>query len=328
MLESSQIGDARRQAARMARQLGFNELALGRLALVITELATNLVRHAQQGLLLIGVYAQAEVATIELIAVDGGPGIRDIEASLADGVSTGGTAGTGLGAVRRLSGQFIVFSKPGFGTIMLARLCADNSPLRAESPDLALAYAGISVAAPGEAVSGDSWAGRRRGSKAWLVVADGLGHGPDAAAAADAAIGIFERETTHGAKDLVERCHVALRSTRGAALAAIAVDTETKSVMFCGAGNISARIMSGVEDRSLMSQHGTVGLQIRKLQELQYELPPHALVVAHSDGILTRWSLKEIPELLSCDPVIVAAHLVRNKLRGRDDATVVVLRCH
>lgn len=328
MLEVSQIGDARRQAARMALQAGFNELALGRLALVITELATNLVRHAQQGLLLFGMYAQGDVATIEVLATDGGPGIRDVDASLSDGVSTGGTAGTGLGAVRRLSSQFIAFSKPGFGSIMVARLTADNSPLRAEPSGTSLGYAGICVAAPGEVISGDGWAGRRSGTVASLLVADGLGHGPDAAAAADAAIALFKRGVASDIRDLVERCHVALRSSRGAALAAIEVDAAARSLVFCGAGNIAARILSGVEDRSLMSQHGTVGLQIRRLQEVRYPLPPHAVVVVHSDGILTRWDLTDAPELLACDPVVIAAHLIRSKLRGRDDATVVVLLCH
>ncbi len=328
MVESSQIGDARRQAARLAASLGFNELALGRLALVITELATNLVRHAQRGLLLIGRHAQGDVATIELIAVDGGPGIRDVEAALADGTSTGGTPGTGLGAMSRLSSQFLVFSKPGFGSIMVARLTADNSPMREASPGETLAHAGICVAAPGEGVSGDAWACRRADRRATLMVADGLGHGPDAAVAADAAVEVFDRHGVPGARDLVERCHGALRSTRGAALAVMDIDIDAKTVVFCGAGNISARLLSGVEDRTLMSQHGTVGLAVRRLQEIVYPLPAHALLVAHSDGIVTRWDLKDVPELLSCDPVMLAAHLIRNKLRGRDDATVVVVVCH
>lgn len=313
----------------MAKGLDFDELALGRLALVVTELATNLVRHAQDGLLLIGIYAQGSIATIEVIAIDRGPGIRDVEQSLADGVSTGGTPGTGLGAVRRMSSQLMIFSKPGFGTIMVARLTADSSVLDDDpSHAAALDHAGICVAAPGEVVSGDAWACERNGTKASLVVADGLGHGPDAAEAADAAVAVFERHASVGAKDLVERCHIALRSTRGAALAAIEIDVEANSVVLCGAGNIAARILSGVEDRSLMSQHGTVGLQVRRIQEMRYELPAHALLVVHSDGILTRWDLKDIPELLLCDPIMLAAHLVRNKLRGRDDATVLVVRCH
>lgn len=313
----------------MATVLEFDDLARGRLALMVTELATNLVRHAKEGLLLIGVYSQGRVATIELISVDRGPGIRDVDESLSDGVSTGGTSGTGLGAVKRLSSQFLIFSKVNFGTVVVARLTADNSSIKpVQQQGLALTYAGICVSAPGEIVSGDSWACRRTGASASLVIADGLGHGPEAAEAADAAIGVFLGKSGHGAADVVESCHAALRSTRGAAIAAIDIDVEARSVSYCGAGNISARIINGAKDRSLLSQHGTVGLQIRKVQTVRYELPPHALLVAHSDGITTHWDLKDVPELLACDPIILAAHLVRNSLRGRDDATVVVVQCN
>ncbi|MES2956584.1 MAG: SpoIIE family protein phosphatase [Pseudomonadota bacterium] len=327
--EPSQVGDARRQAARMATGLGFDDLALGRLALVVTELATNLVRHAKEGLLLIGVYSQAEVPTIEVICVDRGPGIRDISDSVTDGVSTAGTSGTGLGAVKRLSSQFLIFSKADCATVVVARMTADNSSLNSvQHQDLALTYAGICVSAPGETVSGDSWACRRTGANASLVIADGLGHGPEAAEAADAAVSVFMRKSGPGAADVIESCHAALRATRGAAIAAIDIDVEARSVSYCGAGNISARIINGAEDRTLMSQHGTVGLQIRKVQTIQYELPPHALFVAHSDGIVTRWVLKDVPELLACDPIILAAYLIRNNLRGRDDAAVVVVQCN
>jgi anti-sigma regulatory factor (Ser/Thr protein kinase) len=329
MLESSQIGDARRQAAKLASEAGFNELALGRLALVVTELATNLVRHAQDGQLLIGLRADAAVATIEVISVDRGPGMRDVGSSLSDGVSTGGSAGTGLGAVRRVAGQFLIFSRPGVCSVIVARLTADSSPLAETAPHGdSLAYAGISVAAPAETVSGDAWACRRDGTRASMIVADGLGHGPDAAEAADLAMQVFSMHAGADARAVVERCHTALRSTRGAALASIDIDVAARSVSFCGAGNIAARILSGVQDRSLLSQHGTVGVQIRRIQEVVYELPDHAVLVAHSDGIASRWDLKEVPELLSCDPIILAAHLIHTKLRGRDDATVVVMQCH
>jgi anti-sigma regulatory factor (Ser/Thr protein kinase) len=329
MLESSQIGDARRQAARVATAAGFKPLTLGRLALVVTELATNLVRHAQGGLLLIGLRANTAVATIEVIAVDRGPGMRDVGYSMSDGVSTGGTAGTGLGAVRRNAGQFLIFSKPGIGSVIVARLAADGSPLDGTAQHAgSLVHAGICVAAPGETVSGDAWACRQDGHRASLIVADGLGHGPDAAEAADAAMRVFAMHPGADARAVVERCHAALRSTRGAALASIDIDVSTRSLSFCGAGNIAARIISGVQDRSLLSQHGTVGVQIRKIQEVVYELPDHAVLVAHSDGIASRWDLKEVPELLSSDPIILAAHLIHHKLRGRDDATVVVMQCH
>lgn len=328
MVESSQIGDARRQAARLATSLDFDELALGRLALVVTELATNLVRHASDGLLLIGVYAQGRVATIEVISIDRGPGMSDIDRSVADGVSTGGTAGNGLGAVRRTASQFLIFSKVGFGSIIVARLTGDNSPLDStHERGHALAYAGICIAAPGETVSGDAWACKQDASTTSILVADGLGHGPEAALAADAARQLFCEDVGSGPLDVVERCHGALRSTRGAAVAAIQIDLARQSLAFCGVGNIAARILSGTEDRSPVSQHGTVGLQVRKVRAIDYVLPDHAVLVVHTDGIITRWDLKDVPELLACSPVMLAAHLIRNKFRGRDDATVVVVQC-
>ena len=328
LLESSQIGDARRQAARLAATLEFDEVAAGRLALVVTELATNLVRHARSGMLLIGTHRSAKGATaIELISMDHGPGMRDIEQSLVDGVSTGGTSGTGLGAVRRLSNQFLAHSRLGSGTVIVARVASDSNAPAFKHDGGPLSHAGLCIAAPAETISGDAWACASTARGASMLMADGLGHGPDAAAAAYAAVRVFEERAAESPRDIVERCHAVLRSTRGAAVAAIAIDTEERSVTFCGAGNISARLLTGIEDRTLMSQHGTVGLQIRKLQEIRYDLPQHAILVAHSDGIVTRWTLKETPELLSCDPVIIAAHLLRDQLRGKDDATVLVVRC-
>ena len=327
--ESSQIGDARRQAARIAEELSFDEVAAGRLALVVTELATNLVKHARDGMLLIGRADGATGSAIEVVSMDRGPGMHNVGHSMTDGTSTSGTAGTGLGAVKRLSNDFHIFSKRDQGTLIVARVAPDSTleSSRVGAPASGLSCAGLCVAAPGEFVSGDSWSCRAVGAGGAILMADGLGHGPDAAEAADAAVAAFLKHPEDGPKDVLERCHNALRGSRGAAVAAINIDAERQVVRFCGAGNIAARLLTGVQDRSLMSQHGTVGLQIRRLQELEYALPEHALLVVHSDGIQSRWNFSETPELLACDPILIAAHIVRDQLRGRDDATVVVARC-
>jgi anti-sigma regulatory factor (Ser/Thr protein kinase) len=329
MREASQIGDARRRAARLAEELGFDEVAAGRLALVVTELATNLVRHAQEGTLLIGRRCTSEEMSIELISMDRGPGMRDIHASMRDGFSTSGTPGTGLGAVQRLSNRFIAFSKVGNGTIIVSRVSSDHQAAAFSAPtNSRFSIGGISVAAPGETVSGDAWAHKPAGSGVALIMADGLGHGPDAATASDEAVDVFERKATSDPIEMLEMSHAALRSTRGAAVAAATVDLEKRSVSFCGAGNISARLINGLVDRSLMSQHGTVGLLTRPFQAITYELPEHAMLLMHSDGITTRWTLKDIPELLLSDPVVIAAFLIREHIRGKDDATVAVVRFH
>ena len=159
-------------------------------------------------------------------------------------------------------------------------------------------------------------------------MADGLGHGVDAAEAADKLMTLLARaESGHLASPaaFLERSHDALRSTRGAASAALSLAPDGP-LLFAGAGYISGRLISGVSDRTLLSQHGTLGVQIRRLQDVVYDWPPYAVLVLFSDGIVSRWTLEETPGLLQADPAVIAGWILRDHLRGRDDATVVVVR--
>ena len=99
--DASAVSVARREAAGMAGRLGFDEVLAGQVSLVATELATNLVKHAGGGRMLLNVQGRG----IDLLALDTGAGMRDIAACMADGYSTAGTPGNGLGAVRRLSSR-------------------------------------------------------------------------------------------------------------------------------------------------------------------------------------------------------------------------------
>ena len=325
--EQSQVGEARRAANRLASDHDLDETVRGRIAIIVTELGNNLWRHAQKGRLLIGCRKSDEGCQLEVISVDSGPGMSDLARCLRDGYSSGGTPGTGLGAVQRLSTDFSVFSSPGKGTVILSRTWvpaagASGSP----SSRARFAHAGICLAAPGETVSGDAWDLRLDGDgKAAVIVADGLGHGPVAAEAAAEALKAFG--TLRGSPAAVlERAHPALRSTRGAAVSIVELDANAGTVVYAGAGNISGRMISGVEDRSLMSQHGTLGVAIRRLQDVTYPWPEHSIVVLHSDGLATRWNLKDVGGLLQCDPGVVAGWLLRDFTRGHDDVTVVVLK--
>ena len=325
--EQSQVGEARRAANRLATDHDLDETARGRIAIVVTELGTNLWRHAQKGRLLIGCRKNDEGCQLEVISIDSGPGMADVARCLRDGYSSGSTPGTGLGAVRRLSTDFSLFSIPGRGTVILSRTWVP-SPGAPGAPSLRtrFAHAGICLAAPGETVSGDAWDVRFDGDgKASVIVADGLGHGPVAAEAAAEALKAFG--TLRGSPaSVLERAHPALRTTRGAAVSIVELDANAGTLVYAGAGNISGRMVSGIEDRSLMSQHGTLGVQIRSLRDVAYPWPDHSIVVLHSDGLLTRWNLKDVGGLLQCDPGVVAGWLLRDFTRGHDDVTVVVLK--
>jgi hypothetical protein len=261
-----------------------------------------------------------------VLSLDEGPGMSDVGRCLRDGFTTGSTPGTGLGAVQRLADEFSVFSQPGQGSVIAARVVQRPPPGAARSALPAVEIGAVCLPAPGESVSGDGWALTVHGVVASLMVADGLGHGPQAAQASDAALAVFRAAAQAGPSETLVRAHDLMRSTRGAAVAMARLDATANTVVFSGAGNIAGRIISGVEDRSLLSQHGTVGVQIRRLQDIHYPWPEAAAVMLHSDGFVTRWDVARAPGLLQCHPLVIAGWLVRHHLRGRDDATVVVVR--
>ena len=319
--DASQVGEARRAANMLAAELGFGEAAAGRLALGVTELGTNLVRHAGGGALLLGLDGSA----IELLSLDTGPGM-DIDRCLQDGFSTASTAGTGLGAVKRLANRFSAFSLPQRGAVISARF--ETKTQSAAAPFKGFSVAGIGLPAPGERVSGDGWGSRAGDGRTMLLMADGLGHGPEAAEASDLAVELFQRGKPAEPAATLEDVHLNLRSTRGAAVAIVAIEPTLERLVFAGAGNITGRLISGVSDRTLMSQPGTLGVQIRRLQDATYDWPEHAILVLFSDGIVSRWSLADALGLLQCEPMVIAGWIIRDHLRGHDDATVVVVRRH
>ena len=321
MDEPSRVGEARRHAAELAHACGLDDTEAGRLALVVTELANNLVRHARHGRMLLA--CRPARREVEVIAIDHGPGIPDVERSLGDGFSTGGTPGTGLGAVRRLAQDFELHTGVPEGTIALARVRSASAPQAAPS---AFCAGAISIPAPGERVCGDGWAFAFDGDGAAMVVADGLGHGPDAAEAAQAALESFAEDPMRPPRERLQQTHGRLRSTRGAAVMLLHADAAAETIRTAGAGNVLGRLVSGVTDRTLLCQHGTAGVTIRTPEETSAPWPPHALLVVCSDGIEGRWKPEPLMPVLGRDPTLAAALLMRDHCRGRDDATVAVLR--
>ena len=323
--EASQVAEARRAAAGVAHRNGFDEEAAGRVALVATELATNLVKHGHGGRLLAGAIDDATGGTdIQLIAIDHGPGIGDVAGALRDGVSTSGTAGNGLGAVMRLSHGCEIFSRPGLGTTIVARL--KPSRPTASRTGLGDCCGFVCVPHPGEEVSGDDCVVRLDGDAIVMMVVDGLGHGPQAADAAAHAMRLFDRDWRNSPAGILQTMHAGLRATRGAAIAIARVEPTAGRVRYAGVGNIVGAVVAPDSAKRMLSHNGTVGHVARKFQELDYPLVDGAAVIMHSDGLGTSWSLDDYPGLVLAHPALIAATLYRDFSRGRDDATVLVAR--
>lgn len=325
--EPTRVGEARRRASALAGDLGFDETERGRVSLVVTEAASNLLKHAGGGELIVqGRGGDRAGDWLEILALDRGAGMSDVGRCLTDGYSTAGSLGTGLGAIARLSDDHGIYSRPGVGTAVWARL--DSGPAVREAAGVVSSLAAVSVPAPGEIECGDDWAIELGRGRSLIMVVDGLGHGPAAADAARAALGVFRARPAEGPVGLIEAAHGALRGTRGAAMAIAQVDPGLGRVEYAGVGNICGVIIDGRDGRttSMVSHVGTVGHVVRKIQAFQYAWSPDSLLVMHSDGVATRWDLTRYLGLLRREPALIAGILYRDFRRGRDDATVLVLR--
>jgi anti-sigma regulatory factor (Ser/Thr protein kinase) len=317
--ESSQAGHARRTASMLAASLGFDEEAQGKVAIVVSEAAKNLVAHAREGLILLRALHAGPHVGVEMLALDKGPGMVDVERCLRDGYSTAGTGGVGLGAMRRMSSVFDIHSVPGVGTAVLAQLWAGKPP-----PASGLEVGVVCVPMKGEEVCGDSWAVDRKGDRFHFLVSDGLGHGPEAARASRAAVVSFLEQGPNELVELLRGMHQELHSTRGAAVALAALDGAR--LHFTGVGNISAAVVSPEGIQRMVSMNGTLGHQSHRMQQFSYTWGPGATLVMCSDGLTTQWRVDGYPGLLSRHPSLVAGVLYRDFVRGRDDATVLVAR--
>ncbi len=322
--ESSEIAAARRAGNTLAQALGFDEVRAGQLALVITEVATNIVKHAGCGQLLLRSLECERTSGIEVLALDKGPGITNLELQMEDGYSTAGSYGVGLGAIKRQAQQFDVYTRQGQGTVLWMVVWADAQAPAAEPWEVGA----ICLPYPGEDVCGDDWVAVGDRSTMTFLIADGLGHGPDAAVASAAARRVVGRQPQQAPAELIGAAHTALRGTRGAALAIGQIHTQQRQLRFAGVGNIAASVHDAGAHRHLVSYNGIVGSNVRKVQEVSLPWQRGALLVAHSDGINTRWELDDYPGLSQCAPALIAAVLYRDFLRGRDDVTVLVLREH
>lgn len=319
--DSSAASEVRRFAQAAAQRLGFDEDLTGKVSIVATELATNIARHARDGAVLVRAGGHDGASALDLLALDRGPGMRDVSRCLEDGYSTkAGGAKTGLGAIRRLADEFDIHSVPDLGTAVLARF--REGPPEAQPMDVGA----LSLPYPGEVACGDAWEVDLNLESCSFAVIDGLGHGVDAAAAAREAIRVLADPRQRTVEELLEIAHGALRPTRGAAMAIAEVHPASRHIRYGGIGNIIGATASATELRRMVSLDGTVGHETRNIKTFDYTLEQNQLLIMHSDGLRSQWRLERYPGLTLRDPFLIAGVLYRDYFKGQDDVTVVVAR--
>lgn len=322
--DQSGVPEARRLTAYAATAIGFNETDKGRISIIVTELCRNIVKHTTHG----GEFQlfrlkRGDLEGLELLAIDRGPGIKNIAEAMRDGFSTAGSPGTGLGSVQRLSDFFDIYSVLGQGTVILSRVWVSKNSQTQQKFEIS----GINLPKPGQEVSGDKWAWKANHNGITVMIADGLGHGLEASDASNEAVKAFEDSEGEPEKSIL-LMHQRLSHTRGAAAAVSELALRTNTVRYCGIGNISGSILSAEGSRSMISHNGIVGHEMRKVQTFDYPWISGALMIMHSDGMSARWNLEKYPGLIMKSTTVICAVLYRDFARGNDDLTVVAMRVH
>jgi anti-sigma regulatory factor (Ser/Thr protein kinase) len=322
--EPSQTGEARRRALEFAEDLQMDATRCGQVALATTEIATNLVKHAGSGHVLVQRVQRDGESGVRLTGVDHGPGIQEVGRALLDGHSTSGSMGTGLGAIQRVADSFDIYSVPGSGTVIVADFW---KRIRGhEIPRTAVEIGVVSEPIRGEDVCGDGWGVRACGETVFLMVVDGLGHGLFASDAARVAERIFFASREGSPIQILNDTHLALKQTRGAAEGLAKIDAARGLVSFAGIGNTSASVLAAGASRSMASHNGTLGQNVERVQEFTAPWTAESILVMHTDGLATRWDLNKYPGIWGKPASVIAAVLHRDFCRNRDDVTVLVAK--
>lgn len=325
--ELGEVSSVRRAGVELGRKLGFGEIRAGELAIILSEAATNIEKHAGSGTIYLRPVSAVnkdgvEAHGVEVLAVDAGPGMHNIEINFEDGNSSTGTYGTGLGAIKRLAHHLDLYSEPGKGTTLLMLLWDAPEAL----PKNFWEIGNICVPITSEEVCGDAWTAIDSGNILSVMVADGLGHGPGAAEASIPAIKTLMDDPEGFPSRVIQNCHLRMRGGRGAAVATARIDLNASELRYCGVGNIAGCIFTAESRQHLISHNGIVGVNMLKTQEFGHEWHEDSMLIMHSDGLGTKWTLEQYPGLEKRHSAVIAAVLHRDFTRGRDDATIVVIK--
>lgn len=303
----------------------FTDAKVGELDIVVAELVSNLVKHAGGGQLWVKLVEENGVQGIELISVDNGPGMTDISRMVADGVSTKNTLGQGLGAIKRLSDVFQVYSQKDWGAVILVRLFKESIRPLKSLPAKEIGF--VVLPKPGETECGDGFYSTTTKEHIKIFLGDGLGHGPEAANAITAAGAAFLTCPEIEPTEIIRHINSEVKKTRGLVGTVAVFDLSQRKWKVCGVGNISTKIVSAANSKNLMGYNGIIGLNVPKTlnsQEIEYEKGQQ--IVMCSDGLKSKWDTVRYPAIGRYDTSILSAALLKDYARQTDDMSVAVCK--
>ncbi|WP_121353646.1 ATP-binding SpoIIE family protein phosphatase [Flavisolibacter nicotianae] len=305
----------------LAASAGFGLKRLAEIDIVVAEIVSNLSKHAIGGEVLVKLIEEKGLQGIEIISIDNGPGINDLKNMMVDGASSKNTLGQGLGAIRRLSDVFQIYTQKGWGTLLLSRLFDGKLPEKKVRAGFDVRS--LLVPKPGETECGDGFYFKHSKEHLKLFLGDGLGHGKEAAIAVNTAIEAFKVCHEHSPVENLRFINLAVKKTRGLVATVAIFHFKERRWAICGVGNISTKTYSVNGAKYHNPYNGIVGLNMptsMKDQEILYE--PGQCLIMCSDGLKSKWDMLKFPGILRNDLSLLDAVLFKEFVRGTDDASI------
>lgn len=313
------LAAARAELRDRGAELGLPRPAIEELALAATELGRNQLLYAGGGWLSLRPISRGGVPGIEVVAASESPASRWPRDD--DEGDEGGGLGSGLAAVRRLTDEMDVDVRGGEGLCVWARRFAAPVPRRIE-----VGIAGRAL--PSEARSGDAAFFSREDEHLALGLADGTGHGPDAAEAGAAAVSLLAAHPGLATEQRLRRCAAGLRTRRGAVVALIDIDEPGAELCHAAVGDIGLAVVRPRRTRRLHSASGSLGAgrSPRRVAAATLEIGGGDVVIMASDGIRSLVRIEDELALLRRPPIDIACSVLDRFARDHDDALVLVAR--
>ena len=334
----SDVGVCRRKGVSFASKLGFTDVESGEVAIMITEMVTNVIKHGggKGHFMICRIRDQQNNTGMEVWCCDYGKGIPDIDLAVQDGYTDKLSLGIGLGAIRRLSDEFVINPerKAEFMDTLLAGHQVYQNCIRTRKWINHVAWVGesknlvVGVASrpkPGEKVNGDSYVVLHLSDTISIAaVIDGLGHGKEANFASQLAKEQIIHKPDLPLEKLMNLIHLSLKGTRGATIGIVRIDIEKNNLSFSGIGNIEGQVNTQSKKNSLITFGGIVGQNMRTPRIFDYSFDPGDSVCLYSDGITSQWNREEIN--WSKSPQENSEYIINKYARIHDDATVLIIR--
>lgn len=315
----------KREVHMLTLNAGFSVQKAGEIDIIVAELVSNLVKHGGGGDVMVKVEEENGKTYLELIGIDSGRGMTDVNRMMVDGVSTHNTLGQGMGAMKRLSHLFQVYSVKDWGTVTLIRIWKEEPALF--NPTALTQIRSVIVPKPGETFCGDGFYHKQANDCIFFFLGDGLGHGPEANKAVTQAGEAFMKCHEKDPTAIIRHINASVKKTRGLVGTVVSLDIKERKWRICGIGNVQARIAEGIDLKGYMAYNGIIGLNVPntlKTHEMPYESGQQLLMC--SDGIKTRWDIFRYNTIMRYDLSILCATLMKDYFRKTDDASVVACK--